>query len=68
MMEDSKPFWASRTLWANAIALLALVALRFGIDLGLDADTQAEILVGVMVFVNVALRLDTSKAVTVKSL
>lgn len=63
MMEDSKPFWASRTLWANAIALLALVALRFGLDLGLDADTQAEILAGVMVLVNVALRLDTSKAV-----
>ncbi len=60
---DSKPFWASRTLWINAIALVAAVTGAFGLDLGLDAETQTALVAGVMAVVNIVLRLVTDSAV-----
>lgn len=60
---DSKPFWASRTLWINAIALVAAVTGAFGIDLGLDAGTQTALVAGVMAVANIVLRLVTDSAV-----
>lgn len=60
---DSKPFWASRTLWINAIALLAAVTGALGIDLGLDAGMQTALVAGVMAVVNIVLRLVTDSAV-----
>ncbi len=62
---DSKPFWASRTLWINAIALVAAVSGAFGFELGLDPETQTALVAGVMAAVNIVLRLVTDSAVGV---
>lgn len=60
---DSKPFWASKTLWVNMLAFVAAVAGGFGMDLGLDPETQASLVGGVMAVVNIALRLVTKEPV-----
>lgn len=60
---DTKPFWASKTLWVNAIALVAAISGAFGMDLGLDPETQAGIVGAVMSVVNIALRFVTKSAV-----
>lgn len=66
-MQDTKPWWASRTVWANLIAGAWVVARALGFDPGLfDQQTEAELLGAVMVVVNLALRLDTKSAVTLK--
>ena len=62
-MEDSKPFWASRTLWANLIAFGAVLATTFGLDLGLDEETQLALVGGIMALVNIVLRLDTTQPI-----
>jgi hypothetical protein len=61
---DSTPFWASRTLWVNVIAVAATVTGVFKIDLGLDATTQASIVTGVMAVVNIVLRLVTKTPIS----
>lgn len=60
---ESKPFWASKTLWVNAIALVAAVTGAFGMDLGLDPETQTAIVGAVMSVVNIVLRFMTKSAV-----
>jgi hypothetical protein len=60
---DSKPWYASKTIWANLIALVAALATAAGLDLGLDAETQATIVAGVMAVVNVALRVVTARPI-----
>jgi hypothetical protein len=61
---DSKPFWASKTLWANAIVFIAAISGALGLDLGLDAETQVALVGGVMAVVNIILRLTTTTSVT----
>jgi len=39
-----KPWYASKTLWANIIALIATLSTTMGLDLGLTAEVQAQIL------------------------
>lgn len=57
-----KPWYTSKTLYANAIAALATAATVFGLDLGLDdPEAQASLVAGVMVVVNIALRLITNQ-------
>jgi len=56
-----KPWYASKTLWANLLAGGVTVATAFGLDLGLDAEAQAQVVAGVMVVVNIALRLVTTQ-------
>jgi hypothetical protein len=58
-METIKPFWASKTLWVNMVAVAAAVTGAFGVDLGLDPETQIAIVGGIMGVVNVALRFMT---------
>ena len=58
-----KPWYASKTLWANILAGGVTVAGAFGLDLGLDPEGQAQIVAGVMVVVNVVLRLVTSEPI-----
>ena len=60
---EAKPFWASKTLWANVVAVIAVF---LGGDL-LPAERQAEIVIGIMGIVNVALRLITKGPVTLRS-
>lgn len=61
-----KPFWASKTLWVNAVALVASVTGAFGLDLGLSPETQTSVVAGIMGIVNIVLRLVTKDAVAVK--
>ncbi|MBE9554863.1 MAG: hypothetical protein IMF05_15475 [Proteobacteria bacterium] len=60
---ETKPFWASKTLWVNAIALVAAVTGAFGMDLGLDPETQTAIVGALMGIVNIVLRFMTKTAV-----
>lgn len=62
-MNDSKPFWASKTLWANLIAFGTILATTFGLDLGLDEETQLALVGGVMAVVNIALRFVTTQPI-----
>tara|TARA_R110000824_G_scaffold30184_1_gene99603 strand:+ start:2182 stop:2367 length:186 start_codon:yes stop_codon:yes gene_type:complete len=58
-----KPWYCSKTLWVNILAGAATVAGAFGIDVGLGPTEQAQIVAGVMVVVNVALRFVTKTAI-----
>ncbi len=58
-----KTWYQSKTLWANIIAGVATVALAFGIDLGLDPETQVSLVGGIMAIVNIVLRFTTSTAI-----
>ena len=63
--EISKPFWASKTLWVNLIALAAAISTAFGVDLGLNPETQVAVVGTVMSVVNIILRLVTKAPVSV---
>ena len=60
---ETKPFWASKTLWANAIAVIAAVAGGMSMDLGLDPDTQVAMVAAIMGVVNILLRFITKAAI-----
>ena len=60
---ESKAWWASKTLWVNALSVLAGVLTAFGMDF-LTADLQAEIVAIVMGGVNIALRFVTNKGLS----
>ena len=64
METQSKKWYLSKTLWANLIAGVVTVAGVFGLDLGLDGEAQAQLVAGILVGVNLVLRLVTSKSVT----
>ena len=61
-METTK-WYLSKTVWANIIAGGITLAGVFGINLGLDAETQSQLVGGIMVVVNIALRLVTKTAI-----
>lgn len=56
-----KPWYTSKTLWANLTAGAVTVATAFGLDLGLDETAQTQLVAGVMVVVNIVLRLVTNQ-------
>lgn len=56
---DSTKWWASKTMWANAIAGIAAVSGAFSLNLGLTPDAQVALVGGVMAVVNIILRLVT---------
>ncbi len=60
----SKPFYASKTLWVNLVAVVAALTGAFGIDLGLDPETQVTIVAAIMGVVNIVLRFTTDKAIS----
>ena len=62
-MEETKPWWTSKTLWTNAVMLGVTVGTFFGLELGLDPDAQIAVVGGIMAVVNIALRFVTTKAV-----
>ena len=64
-IEVSKPFWASKTLWVNLIALAVVVSTAFGVDLGLNPEAQVAVVGTVMSVVNIILRLVTKAPVSV---
>ena len=59
----SKPFYASKTLWVNLVAVAAALTGAFGIDLGLDPETQVTIVGAIMGVVNIILRFTTKTAI-----
>ena len=61
-----KPLWASKTLWVNALALVAALAAGFGLDLGLTPEVQGSLVGAIMAVVNIVLRFKTTKGVKVK--
>ncbi|KKL62861.1 hypothetical protein LCGC14_2180920 [marine sediment metagenome] len=58
-----KPWYASKTIWANIMAFAGTMGLIFGVDLGLTPEVQAQIVAATMAVVNVVLRLITTQAV-----
>jgi hypothetical protein len=61
-MMQTKAWWSSKTIWVNVMAGVAAIAAGFGLDLGLTAEVQSQVVVGVLAAVNVALRVVTSSA------
>jgi hypothetical protein len=59
----AKPFYQSKTLWANFVLLVATVSTAFGVDLGLDPETQVAIVGAIMGVVNIVLRFTTKAPV-----
>jgi hypothetical protein len=60
---ETKPWWKSKTIYANTIAAATTMGTVFGVDLGLTPEVQAQIVAGVMAVVNVGLRIVTSSAI-----
>jgi len=59
-MENPKPWWLSKTVWANLIALIGSVVLAIGFDPG----RWAEISTVALAVVNLGLRLMTREEIT----
>jgi hypothetical protein len=59
---DEKHWYASKTIIANGVALVAGLLMAFGIEL--TADEQSAVVVTVMAIINIALRLVTTVPVT----
>ena len=55
----SKPWYASKTMRANLIGGVVTIGSVFGFDLGLRPEAQAQLVAGVVVFVNIILRFVT---------
>ena len=60
---EAKHWFMSKTLWANALAMIAAVTGAVGMDLGLTPEVQAQIVVGIMAVVNIFLRIVTKSPV-----
>ena len=60
---ETKPFYASKTLWVNLVAVIAALSGAFGLDLGLDPETQVTIVGAIMGVVNIVLRFTTTTAI-----
>ena len=58
---DTKNWWASKTIWANLLAVIAAIGTAFGLNL--DAGIQAEVVTVIMGVVNIALRFVTRQPV-----
>jgi uncharacterized membrane protein len=61
-MEDSKKWYASKTIWVNVVALIASLLLTFGIEL--NADQQASLVTSILAIVNIALRFATTEGIS----
>ena len=53
----------SKTLWVNAVALLASLSTTLGVDLGLDPETQVALVGGILAAVNMVLRFVTREPI-----
>ena len=61
--QSSKPWYVSKTIWANLVAFAATVAVIAGVDVGLTPEVQAEIVAAVLAGVNIVLRLITKQGI-----
>ena len=60
---ETKPFWASKTMWVNALAVLASVLGAMNVD-ALTPEVQAQVVGVVMGIVNIVLRFVTKSGVS----
>ena len=60
-----KPWYASKTIWANVLAFAATMFTVFGVNLPfeLSPEVQAEIVAAVMAVVNIVLRFVTTEPI-----
>lgn len=58
-MENGKPFWRSKTLWVNAVAMVAMIV-QNATGFVIDGEVQA----AALVLINLVLRLVTKAPVT----
>lgn len=61
---ETKPVYASKTLWVNIVALVGSILAAKGWDLGLTPEVQGSVVAGIMAVVNIVLRFTTKSAVT----
>lgn len=66
-MDNSKPFWASKTIWVNLVAVVAAISGAFSLDLGLTPEAQASVVGAIMGVVNLVLRFTTKGPVKASS-
>lgn len=59
---DAKPWYASRTIWAGAIGMVATLATAAGFDV-IDAQLQAALVSGLTAAGMIVMRLVTSRPV-----
>jgi hypothetical protein len=59
-----KKWWSSKTIWANAIMLIATGLEVSGVTNVLTAEVQAQVVTAVMAVVNVVLRFVTKEPVS----
>ncbi len=52
-MNDSKSALESKIILTNGVAAVAAIAMALGVDLGLDPASQAQLVAGFMVAINV---------------
>jgi hypothetical protein len=62
-MPEAKPWWMSKTIWVNLIALVGSVV----VALGFDPAKWAEVSTVTLAVANVILRLITSEEITLQS-
>ncbi|SFI59753.1 hypothetical protein [Albimonas pacifica] len=60
---EAKPFWASKSIWAQVVALVATLTTMAGLDLGLTPEVQVAIVSAVQALVGIALRFKTNQPV-----
>ena len=60
---QAKPWYASKTMWANRIGGGVTIGSVFGLDLGLTPEAQAQLVAGIMVVVNIVLRFVTKRPI-----
>ena len=60
---NSKPWYLSKTMWANLIGGAVTIGGAFGLDLGLTPETQAQLVAGIMAVVNIVLRFVTKRPI-----
>ena len=61
---ETKPFYASKTMWVNLVAVVAGIASAVGFDLGLDPETQVTVVLAIMGVVNIVLRFTTKTGIS----
>lgn len=62
MAGTAKPWWTSKTIWANLLALIAIILNGlFGVEL--DAETQAALATSILAVLNIALRVITTQPI-----
>ena len=58
-----KRWYESKTMWANLSGGTVTLAGVFGLELGMTPEAQAQFVAGIMVVVNIILRLATKKGI-----